>query len=105
MAAGTGALNALPLSVVPGPASPGNMLVNWMIGTQQESTELTQPFNEVGTYPSAPDSVPATAPQHFYRLRNQAGFTENPIKTRAWASCPRLFSSATARQNPSALCQ
>jgi hypothetical protein len=67
--AGAGS-NPLPLSIAPDPSTPGNLLVNWIIGTLQESTSVAGPYNDEPTYPTPPYSVPRADAQHYYRLRN-----------------------------------
>ena len=68
--AGTG-LNSLPLGVKPDPSTPGNILLNWIVGTLEESTNsVSGPYTDEPNYPTSPYSIPMTDKQHYYRLRN-----------------------------------
>ena len=70
--AGAG-MNRMPISAIPDPTTPGNLLLTWMVGTLQESTpSVTGPYNDVPGAPTSPPyaySVPMTDAQHYYRLR------------------------------------
>jgi hypothetical protein len=65
-----GATTSLPISIGRDPGTPGNVLINWTIGTLQEATVVSGPYTDVAGPPSPPYSVPATDAHHFYRLRN-----------------------------------
>ncbi len=69
--AGVGSLNALPLSAVPDPNTPGNVLITWLLGTLQDANAVAGPYTDDPNYPSPPSySVPMTNAAAFYRLRN-----------------------------------
>ena len=66
--AGAG-MNSLPISAIPDPSTPGNLLLTWIVGTLQEATVVTGPYTDVASLPASPYSAPMTEARHFYRLR------------------------------------
>lgn len=64
-------LAAVGLGVQGTPDGSGNLVLNWISGaTLQEATSVTGPWTDVGGSPTPPYSVPMTAAQKFYRVKN-----------------------------------
>jgi len=53
------------------PDGAGNLVLNWIPGlTLQEAASVSGPWTDVGGSPTPPYSVPMTAAQKFYRVKN-----------------------------------